>query len=223
MKIISWNVAGLRACLNKGLDQFFNEEKADIYCFQETKVTEEQVAFHPLGYNEYIYPAEKKGYSGVMIYSKQDPISVKYGIGDEEYDNEGRTITLEYDSFFLVNCYVPNSKRELERLESRMRFEDLMREYLNKLKEQKNVIYCGDLNVAHEEIDIKNPNTNHHSAGFTDEERNKMTELLNSGYIDTFRYFNKDTIKYTWWSYMHQARLKDIGWRIDYFIVSDII
>ena len=220
MKIISWNVAGLRACLNKGLDQFFNEEKADIYCFQETKVTEEQVAFHPLGYNEYIYPAEKKGYSGVMIYSKQDPISVKYGIGDEEYDNEGRTITLEYDSFFLVNCYVPNSKRELERLESRMRFEDLMREYLNKLKEQKNVIYCGDLNVAHEEIDIKNPNTNHHSAGFTDEERNKMTELLNSGYIDTFRYFNKDTIKYTWWSYMHQARLKDIGLRIDYFIVN---
>ena len=220
MKIISWNVAGLRACLNKGLDQFFNEEKADIYCFQETKVTEEQVAFHPLGYNEYIYPAEKKGYSGVMIYSKQDPISVKYGIGDEEYDNEGRTITLEYDSFFLVNYYVPNSKRELERLESRMRFEDLMREYLNKLKEQKNVIYCGDLNVAHEEIDIKNPNTNHHSAGFTDEERNKMTELLNSGYIDTFRYFNKDTIKYTWWSYMHQARLKDIGWRIDYFIVN---
>lgn len=220
MKIISWNVAGLRACLNKGLDQFFNEEKADIYCFQETKVTEEQVAFHPLGYNEYIYPAEKKGYSGVMIYSKQDLISVKYGIGDEEYDNEGRTITLEYDSFFLVNCYVPNSKRELERLESRMRFEDLMREYLNKLKEQKNVIYCGDLNVAHEEIDIKNPNTNHHSAGFTDEERNKMTELLNSGYIDTFRYFNKDTIKYTWWSYMHQARLKDIGWRIDYFIVN---
>ena len=155
-----------------------------------------------------------------MIYSKQDPISVKYGIGDEEYDNEGRTITLEYDSFFLVNCYVPNSKRELERLESRMRFEDLMREDLNKLKEQKNVIYCGDLNVAHEEIDIKNPNTNHHSAGFTDEERNKMTELLNSGYIDTFRYFNKDTIKYTWWSYMHQARLKDIGWRIDYFIVN---
>ena len=220
MKIISWNVAGLRACLNKGLDQFFNEEKADIYCFQETKVTEEQVAFHPLGYNEYIYPAEKKGYSGVMIYSKQDPISVKYGIGDEEYDNEGRTITLEYDNFFLVNCYVPNSKRELERLESRIRFEDLMREYLNKLKEQKNVIYCGDLNVAHEEIDIKNPNTNHHSAGFTDEERNKMTELLNSGYIDTFRYFNKDTIKYTWWSYMHQARLKDIGWRIDYFIVN---
>ena len=220
MKIISWNIAGLKACLNKGLDQFLNEEKADIYCFQETKVTEEQVAFHPLGYNEYIYPAEKKGYSGVMIYSKQDPISVKYGIGDEEYDNEGRTITLEYDSFFLVNCYVPNSKRELERLESRMRFEDLMREYLNKLKEQKNVIYCGDLNVAHEEIDIKNPNTNHHSAGFTDEERNKMTELLNSGYIDTFRYFNKDTIKYTWWSYMHQARLKDIGWRIDYFIVN---
>ena len=221
MKIISWNVAGLRACLNKGLDQFFNEEKADIYCFQETKVTEEQVAFHPLGYNEYIYPAEKKGYSGVMIYSKQDPISVKYGIGDEEYDNEGRTITLEYDNFFLVNCYVPNSKRELERLESRMRFEDLMREYLNKLKEQKNVIYCGDLNVAHEEIDIKNPNTNHHSAGFTDEERNKMTELLNSGYIDTFRYLYPDKENvYTWWSYMFHAREKNVGWRIDYFITS---
>ena len=147
MKIISWNVAGLRACLNKGLDQFFNEEKADIYCFQETKVTEEQVAFHPLGYNEYIYPAEKKGYSGVMIYSKQDPISVKYGIGDEEYDNEGRTITLEYDSFFLVNCYVPNSKRELERLESRMRFEDLMREYFPWRIDGDKIKYYDDLKI----------------------------------------------------------------------------
>ena len=221
MKIISWNVAGLRACLNKGLDQFFNEEKADIYCFQETKVTEEQVAFHPLGYNEYIYPAEKKGYSGVMIYSKQDPISVKYGIGDEEYDNEGRTITLEYDNFFLVNCYVPNSKRELERLESRMRFEDLMREYLNKLKEQKNVIYCGDLNVAHEEIDLKNPKTNRGNAGFTDEERGKMTELLNAGFVDSFRYLYPDkTDSYSWWSYMGHAREKNVGWRIDYFITS---
>lgn len=220
MKIVSWNVAGIRACLNKGLDLFFSEEKADIYCFQETKVTEEQLQFHPLGYNEYLYPAEKKGYSGVMIYSKLNPITVTYGINDEEYDSEGRTITLEFDKFYLVNCYVPNSKRNLERLESRMRFEDKMREYLNNLKRKKNVIYCGDLNVAHEEIDIKNPSTNHHSAGFTDEERNKMTELLASGYIDTFRYFNKDTIKYTWWSYMHNAREKDIGWRIDYFIVN---
>ena len=220
MKIVSWNVAGIRACLNKGLDLFFGEEKADIYCFQETKVTEEQLQFHPLGYNEYLYPAEKKGYSGVMIYSKLNPITVTYGINDEEYDSEGRTITLEFDKFYLVNCYVPNSKRNLERLESRMRFEDKMREYLNNLKRKKNVIYCGDLNVAHEEIDIKNPSTNHHSAGFTDEERNKMTELLASGYIDTFRYFNKDTIKYTWWSYMHNAREKDIGWRIDYFIVN---
>lgn len=220
MKIVSWNVAGIRACLNKGLDLFFSEEKADIYCLQETKVTEEQLQFHPLGYNEYLYPAEKKGYSGVMIYSKINPITVTYGINDEEYDSEGRTITLEFDKFYLVNCYVPNSKRNLERLESRMRFEDKMREYLNNLKRKKNVIYCGDLNVAHEEIDIKNPSTNHHSAGFTDEERNKMTELLASGYIDTFRYFNKDTIKYTWWSYMHNAREKDIGWRIDYFIVN---
>ncbi len=220
MKIVSWNVAGIRACLNKGLDLFFSEEKADIYCFQETKVTEEQLQFHPLGYNEYLYPAEKKGYSGVMIYSKLNPITVTYGINDEEYDSEGRTITLEFDKFYLVNCYVPNSKRNLERLESRMRFEDKMREYLNNLKRKKNVIYCGDLNVAHEEIDIKNPSTNHHSAGFTDEERNKMTELLKSGYIDTFRYFNKDTVKYTWWSYMHNAREKDIGWRIDYFIVN---
>ncbi len=220
MKIVSWNVAGIRACLNKGLDLFFSEEKADIYCFQETKVTEEQLQFHPLGYNEYLYPAEKKGYSGVMIYSKINPITVTYGINDEEYDSEGRTITLEFDNFYLVNCYVPNSKRNLERLESRMRFEDKMREYLNNLKRKKNVIYCGDLNVAHEEIDIKNPSTNHQSAGFTDEERNKMTELLASGYIDTFRYFNKDTIKYTWWSYMHNAREKDIGWRIDYFIVN---
>lgn len=220
MKIVSWNVAGIRACLNKGLDLFFNEEKADIYCFQETKVTEDQLQFHPLGYNEYLYPAEKKGYSGVMIYSKLNPITVTYGINDEEYDSEGRTITLEFDKFYLVNCYVPNSKRNLERLESRMRFEDKMREYLNNLRIKKNVIYCGDLNVAHEEIDIKNPSTNHHSAGFTDEERNKMTELLESGYIDTFRYFNQDTVKYTWWSYMYNAREKDIGWRIDYFIVN---
>ena len=220
MKIISWNVAGLRACLNKGLDRFFSEEKADIYCFQETKVLEEQNPFHPLGYNEYLFPAERKGYSGVMIYSKLEPISIKYGIDDSEYDSEGRTITLEFDNFYLVNCYVPNAKRDLERMDSRMRFEDLMREYLLDLSSKKNVIYCGDLNVAHEEIDIKNPNTNHFSAGFTDQERGKMTELLNSGFIDTYRYFNPNEVKYTWWSYMFQSRSKNIGWRIDYFIVN---
>ena len=220
MKLISWNVAGLRACLNKGFDRFFELENADIYCLQETKVLEEQNPFHPLGYNEYLYPAEKKGYSGTMIYSKIKPLSVKYGIDDLEYDSEGRTITLEFDNFYLVNCYVPNAKRELERMDSRMRFEDLMRDYLLDLKSKKNVIYCGDLNVAHEEIDIKNPKTNHFSAGFTDQERGKMTELLNSGFIDTYRYFNPEEVKYTWWSYMFQSRLKDIGWRIDYFIVN---
>lgn len=220
MKIVSWNVAGLRACLNKGLDRFVAEDKADIYCFQETKITEEENPFHPLGYREYLYPAEKKGYSGTMIYSKVEPLSVKYGIDDEEYDSEGRTITLEFEDFYLVNCYVPNSKRELVRLDSRMRFEELIKKYLLDLKSKKNVIYCGDLNVAHEEIDIKNPKTNHYSAGFTDEERDKMTKLLEAGFIDTYRYFNPETIKYSWWSYMHQARLKDIGWRIDYFIVN---
>ncbi len=220
MRIISWNVAGLRACLNKGFDQFFEQEKADIYCLQETKVLESENPFHPHGYYEYLYPAEKKGYSGTMIYTKQKPLSVSYGIGVEEYDKEGRTITLEYENFYLVNCYVPNSKRELERLPSRMIFEDEIRQYLNDLRKKKNVIYCGDLNVAHEEIDIKNPKTNHFSAGFTDEERNKMTELLNSGFIDTYRYYNPEEIKYTWWSYMHNARSKDIGWRIDYFIVN---
>lgn len=220
MKIISWNVAGLRACLNKGLDRFFESEKADIYCFQETKVLEDQNPFHPLGYNEYLFPAERKGYSGVMIYSKPNPINIKYGIDDSEYDSEGRTITLEFDEFYLVNCYVPNAKRDLERMDSRMRFEDLIRNYLLDLANKKNVIYCGDLNVAHEEIDIKNPNTNHFSAGFTDQERGKMTELLNSGFIDTYRYYNPNEIKYTWWSYMFQSRSKNIGWRIDYFIVN---
>ena len=220
MKIISWNVAGLRACLNKGLDRFFDEEKADIYCFQESKVTEEQNPFHPLMYKEYLYPAERKGYSGTLIYSKVEPLSVVYGIGDSEYDGEGRTITLEFDDFYLVNCYVPNAKRGLERLDSRMRFEDLMRDYLSKLKKKKNVVYCGDLNVAHEEIDIKNPQGNRGNAGFTDEERSKMTELLIAGFIDTYRYLNPEGTKYTWWSYMGRARENDTGWRIDYFIVN---
>ena len=220
MKIISWNVNGLRACLTKGFEDFFEKQDADIFCIQETKLQEEQNTFYPEGYHVYLYSAQKKGYSGTMICSKVEPISVKYGIDDEEYDNEGRTITLEFDNFYLVNCYVPNSKRELERLDSRQRFEDVMRDYLNTLRKDKNVVYCGDLNVAHEEIDIRNPDSNHHNAGFTDEERNKMTELLGSGFVDTFRYFNKTKVKYTWWSYMRQAREKDIGWRIDYFIVN---
>ena len=219
MKIISWNVAGLRACYKKGLEEFFLSELPDMFCMQETKVLEKENPLHIEGYKEYLYPAEKKGYSGTMIYSKIEPLSIKYGIGIEEFDSEGRVITLEYDNFYLVNAYVPNSKRELERLNERMYFEDEMRKYLKNLN--KNVIYCGDLNVAHEEIDIKNAKTNTRSAGFTIEERNKMTELLESGFIDTFRYLYPDTIKYSWWSYMGGARAKNVGWRLDYFIVNN--
>lgn len=219
MKIISWNVAGLRACYKKGLEEFFLSELPDMFCMQETKVLEKENPLHIEGYKEYLYPAEKKGYSGTMIYSKIEPLSIKYGIGVEEFDSEGRVITLEYDNFYLVNAYVPNSKRELERLNERMYFEDEMRKYLKSLN--KNVIYCGDLNVAHEEIDIKNAKTNTRSAGFTIEERNKMTELLESGFIDTFRYLYPDTIKYSWWSYMGGARAKNVGWRLDYFIVNN--
>ena len=219
MKIISWNVAGLRACYKKGLEEFFLSELPDMFCMQETKVLEKENPLHIEGYKEYLYPAEKKGYSGTMIYSKIEPLSIKYGIGIEEFDSEGRVITLEYDNFYLVNAYVPNSKRELERLNERMYFEDEMRKYLKNLN--KNVIYCGDLNVAHEEIDIKNAKTNTSSAGFTIEERNKMTELLESGFTDTFRYLYPDTIKYSWWSYMGGARAKNVGWRLDYFIVNN--
>lgn len=219
MKIISWNVAGLRACYKKGLEEFFLSELPDMFCMQETKVLEKENPLHIEGYKEYLYPAEKKGYSGTMIYSKIEPLSIKYGIGVEEFDSEGRVITLEYDNFYLVNAYVPNSKRELERLNERMYFEDEMRKYLKSLN--KNVIYCGDLNVAHEEIDIKNAKTNTRSAGFTIEERNKMTELLESGFTDTFRYLYPDTIKYSWWSYMGGARAKNVGWRLDYFIVNN--
>ena len=219
MKIISWNVAGLRACYKKGLEEFFLSELPDMFCMQETKVLEKENPLHIEGYKEYLYPAEKKGYSGTMIYSKIEPLSIKYGIGIEEFDSEGRVITLEYDNFYLVNAYVPNSKRELERLNERMYFEDEMRKYLKNLN--KNVIYCGDLNVAHEEIDIKNAKTNTRSAGFTIEERNKMTELLESGFIDTFRSLYPDTIEYSWWSYMGGARAKNVGWRLDYFIVNN--
>jgi len=221
MKIISWNVAGLRACLKKGLIEFFEKENADIFCIQESKLTEEQNTFHPEGYYEYLFPAIKKGYSGTLVYSKVEPVSVKYGIDDEEYDGEGRVITLDYKEFYLVNVYVPNIKRDLSRMESRMRFEDLFREYLGKLKTIKNVVVCGDFNVAHQEIDIKNYKANIGNAGFTYEERGKMTELLESGYIDSFRYFNPDLASYTWWSYMGNARAKNIGWRIDYFLVNE--
>ena len=221
MKIISWNVAGLRACFKKGLADFCINEGADIYCFQESKVIEPENPFHMDGYKEYLYPAQRKGYSGTLIYTKIEPITVKYGIDDEEYDNEGRTITLEFDDFYLVNCYVPNSKDGLLRLDSRMRFEDIIREYLTNLSKIKNVIYTGDLNVAHEEIDIKNPKTNRHHAGFTDEERNKMTDLLNAGFVDTFRYLYPNEVKYSWWSYLGHAREHNAGWRIDYFIVNN--
>lgn len=221
MKIVSWNVAGFRACLNKGFEDFFNNVKADVVCLQESKLTKEQLTFHPAGYNEYLYSAVKKGYSGTLVYSKIKPLSVVYGIGEEEYDNEGRTITLEYDNFYLVNCYVPNVKRDLSRLDSRMNFEDIFRTYLKNLEKKKPVIVCGDFNVAHQEIDIKNAKANIGNAGFTYEERNKFTELLDSGFIDTFRYFNPDlTGAYTWWSYMGRARENNVGWRLDYFIVS---
>lgn len=222
MNIISWNVNGIRACINKGFNEFFNEANADIFCIQETKLQPEQaegIQFE--GYYRYINSAVKKGYSGTMVFTKIKPINVTYGLGIEEYDQEGRIITLDYDKFFLVNCYTPNSKRELERLDYRMKWEEVVLKYLKKLEKSKPVIYCGDLNVAHEEIDIKNPKTNHFSAGFTDQEREKMTILLNSGFIDTYRYLNPNKVLYSWWSYMRNAREKNIGWRIDYIIVSD--
>ena len=224
MKIISWNVNGLRAVINKGFIDFFQNIDADIFCVQETKMQEGQLDINFNEYNQYFNYAIKKGYSGTAVFTKQKPINVTYGIGIEEHDKEGRVITLEYEKFYLVNCYTPNSKRELERLEYRVIWEDEIRKYLKKLEKNKPVIYCGDLNVAHNEIDLKNPKTNHNSAGFTDEERNKMTKLLESGFIDTYRYLYPDEKDcYTWWSYMMKAREKNIGWRIDYFITSKCI
>ena len=224
MKLISWNVNGLRAVLKKGFEDFFKEVNADIFCIQETKMQEGQAEINFEGYLQYWNSAEKKGYSGTAIFTKIKPQKVTYGIGIEEHDKEGRVITLEYEKFYLVNCYTPNSKRELERLDYRMIWEDEFRKYLINLNKEKPVILCGDLNVAHKEIDLKNPKTNRRNAGFTDEERNKMTELLSSKFIDTYRYLYPDKIDaYTWWSYMGNARAKNIGWRIDYFIVSDDI
>ena len=224
MKLISWNVNGIRACINKGFKDFFNEIDVDIFCIQETKCQKDQIDLEFKGYTSYWNSAEKKGYSGTAIFTKQKPISVTYGIGIEEHDKEGRVITLEFEKFYMINIYTPNSKRELERLEYRQIWEDEIRKYMLKLNENKPVIMCGDLNVAHKEIDLKNPKTNRHNAGFTDEERNKMTELLDAGFVDTFRvlYPEKENA-YSWWSYMGHAREKNVGWRIDYFIVSKSI
>ena len=221
MKFISWNVNGFRACLEKGFEDFFKSEDADFFCIQETKMQIGQAEFEPEGYYQYWNSAEKKGYSGTAIFTKHKPLSVSYGIGIPEHDTEGRAITLEYDDFYLLCVYTPNAQRELARLSYRMAWEDALRGYISELDKKKPVVYCGDLNVAHEEIDLKNPKTNHFSAGFSDEERGKFTELLNAGYKDTFRTLYPDTVLYSWWSYMYGARAKNVGWRIDYFVVSD--
>lgn len=220
-KFISWNVNGLRACVTKGFLDFFKDIDADIFCLQETKLQEGQIDLELSDYYMYWNYAEKKGYSGTALFTKEKPINVTYGIGIEEHDKEGRVITAEFESYYFVTCYTPNSQNELKRLDYRMNWEDDFREYLKSLDENKPVILCGDLNVAHNEIDLKNPKTNRKNAGFTDEERGKMTSLLNSGFTDTFRYFNTDKEGiYSWWSYRFKAREKNAGWRIDYFIAS---
>lgn len=221
MKLISWNVNGLRACVTKGFIDTFKEYDADVFCLQETKLQAGQIELNLDGYYDYWNYAEKKGYSGTAIFTKIKPITVKYGMNIEEHDKEGRVITLEFENFYLVNVYTPNAKRELLRLDYRMNWEDDFRKYLKCLDEKKPVVMCGDLNVAHKEIDLKNPKTNKKNAGFTDEEREKMTELLSVGFTDTFRYFYPDKEEaYSWWSYMGRAREKNVGWRIDYFITS---
>lgn len=221
-KFISWNVNGIRAAVTKGFLDFFKEIDADIFCIQESKVQEGQIELDLLGYYDYWNYAEKKGYSGVAIFTKEKPLSVTYGMGIEEHDKEGRVITAEYNDYYLITCYTPNSKRELTRLSYRMEWEDAFLNYIKKLDDKKPVIFCGDLNVAHKEIDLKNPKTNRKNAGFTDEEREKMSIVLSSGFTDSFRYKYPDkTDMYSWWSYMGGARAKNIGWRIDYFIVSD--
>lgn len=222
MKLVSWNVAGFRACLKKGFEEFFKEADADIFCIQEVKATRNQYDFHPKGYFEYLYPAERKGYSGTLIYSKIEPIHVTYGIGISKFDIEGRSITLEFPKFYLVNLYVPNVKRTLERMDERMKWEEEIQKYLKELDAKKPVVICGDFNVAHTELDIKNAKQNIGNAGFTDEEREKFTELLESGFVDTYRYYHpNEEGHYTWWSYMKDVRSRNIGWRIDYFLVSN--
>ena len=221
MRFISWNVNGIRACVQKGFYDYFKAADADIFCLQETKMQEGQLLMDTPGYHQYFNYAEKKGYSGTAIFTKEEPLQVTYGISVEEHDHEGRVITLEFADYYFITCYTPNSQQELARLDYRMQWEDDFLAYIKKLDEKKPVIFCGDLNVAHEEIDLKNPKTNHKNAGFTDEEREKMSVLLASGFTDTFRYFYpKQTDIYSWWSYRFHAREKNSGWRIDYFICS---
>ena len=222
MKLISWNVNGLRACVQKGFLEYFNSVNADVFCIQESKLQEGQIELDLPGYEQYWNYAEKKGYSGTAIFTKKKPLSVKYGLGIEEHDHEGRVITLEFEDEYVITVYTPNSQNELARLDYRMKWEDDFKEYLKELSKKKSVIVCGDLNVAHKEIDLKNPKTNRKNAGFTDEEREKFTDLLNAGFIDTFRYFNPEvTGIYSWWSYRFNSRKNNAGWRIDYFLASE--
>lgn len=221
MKFISWNVNGLRACVGKDFSQSFESLNADFFCLQETKMQAGQLELQFPRYTSYWNYAEKKGYSGTAIYTRKEPLAVTYGIGIDEHDHEGRVITLEYDKFFLVTVYTPNSQEELRRLDYRMTWEDAFQAYLHQLDEKKPVIVCGDMNVAHQEIDLKNPKTNRRSAGFTDEERSKMTQLLNNGFTDTFRTLHPEQVTYSYWSYRFRAREKNAGWRIDYFLISD--
>lgn len=224
MKFISWNVNGLRAVMGKDFMGIFEKLDADFFCLQETKLQAGQIEMELPGYYQYWNYAEKKGYSGTAVFTKLEPVQVSYGIGIEEHDHEGRVITLEYPDFYLVNVYTPNSQEELKRLDYRMQWEDAFRAYLNRLASGKGVIVCGDMNVAHKEIDLKNPKTNHNNAGFTDQERGKMSELLESGFVDSYRHFYPDTEGvYSWWSYRFQARVRNTGWRIDYFLVSEQI
>ena len=222
MKFISWNVNGLRACMGKGFQDFFDEMDADFFCLQETKLQEGQITLPMPGYHQFWNYAEKKGYSGTAIFAKEEPLSVTYGIGVPELDTEGRLITLEYPGFYLVTCYTPNAQRELARIDHRLRWDEAFRSYLKELDSRKGVIVCGDLNVAHQEIDLKNPKSNRGSAGFSDEERESFGKLLDNGFTDSFRHLNPDAVgAYTWWSYMFKARQNNAGWRIDYFLVSD--
>lgn len=224
MKLVSWNVNGLRACMGKNFMEFFRDVDADVFCLQETKLQEGQITMDLPGYYQYWNYAEKKGYSGTAVFTKREPLTVSYGIGMEEHDHEGRVITLEYPEYYIVTVYTPNSQDGLKRLGYRMEWEDAFRAYIVKLEKEKPVVFCGDLNVAHQEMDLKNPGTNRRNAGFTDEERGKLSEMLNLGFVDTFRYFYPDTKDaYSWWSYRFHAREKNAGWRIDYFIVLQLL
>ena len=223
MKLVSWNVNGLRSCLTKGFLEYVKNEDADVICLQETKLQPEQAVFELEGYHRYFYSAEKKGYSGTAVLTKEEPLSVVFGFGDDIHRHEGRVITAEYPNFYLVCCYTPNSQDGLKRLDYRMQWEDDLRAYLMELDRTKPVVYCGDLNVAHQEMDLKNPKTNRMNPGFTDQEREKMTALLASGFADTFRTLHPEEVTYSWWSYRFHAREKNAGWRIDYFIVSNRI